>query len=145
MLLIRDTSIGNAVFGKLLIDGEKVCDTLENRETLIPLGEYNLTVCDSPKFGRELPLIHNDYVAVNRGIRIHSGNLAVQSSGCVLVGFGRGDGCIKHSKAAEAAVTALARTDKKLTIIGQPQEQYDDMDLFDMAQHQAAADARGCI
>lgn len=42
-------------------------------------------------------------------------------------------------------MTALARTDHKLTIIGQPQEQYDDMDLFDMAQHQVAADARGCV
>lgn len=44
-----------------------------------------------------------------------------------------------------SAVTALARIDHKLSIIGKPHEQYDDMDMFDMVQHQAAADARGCI
>ena len=56
MLLIRDTSIGNAVFGKLLIDGEKVCDTLENRETLIPLGEL--------KHGSLVPLDLEDFCRI---------------------------------------------------------------------------------
>lgn len=119
MLVIRDTQTGNAVLGKLIIDGVTVCDTLENAETLIPMGEYKLYVCHSPKFGRELPLIYNDYVAVNRGVRFHAGNQASESRGCLLVGFGRTDGgCILHSRAAEAAVTALARTDNKLTITG---------------------------
>ena len=119
MIVIRDTQIGNAVLGKLIIDGVTVCDTLENAETLIPMGEYKLYVCHSPKFGRELPLIYNDYVAVNRGVRFHAGNQESESRGCLLVGFGRTDsGCILHSRAAEAAVTALARTDNKLTITG---------------------------
>ena len=119
MLVIRDTQAGNAVLGKLIIDGVTVCDTLENADTLIPMGEYKLYVCHSPKFGRELPLIYNEYVAVNRGVRFHAGNQASESRGCLLVGFGRTDGgCILHSRAAEAAVTALARTDTKLTITG---------------------------
>lgn len=118
MLLIRDTSTKDAVLGKLLIDGVVVCDTLENKETLIPAGEYHLEVSKSPKFKRDLPLVYGMLIPKTKGIRIHAGNRASDSRGCILVGFGRVNDTIAHSKAAEAAVTALARTDTKLMITG---------------------------
>ena len=118
MLLIRDTVTKDAVLGKLLIDGVVVCDTLENRKTLIPTGEYWLEVSKSPKFKRDLPLVYCQAVPPKRGIRIHAGNRPANSSGCILVGFGRVNDTIAHSKAAEAAVTELARTDTKLMITG---------------------------
>lgn len=118
MLIIRDQINGNAVLGKLLVDGNVVCDTLENKDTLIPCGKYTLSVCDSPKFKRQLALVYNDDVPASRGIRIHAGNGPESSRGCILVGFGRVNGTISHSKAAESAVTALARTDRVLIITG---------------------------
>ena len=48
MILIRDSIVGDAVLGSLLVGGVKVCDTLENRATLIPCGEYTLSVSKSP-------------------------------------------------------------------------------------------------
>lgn len=118
MLIIRDTVTSDGVLGKLLVDGVVVCDTLENRKTLIPAGEYHLEVSQSPKFKRELALVYSKDVPPKRGIRIHAGNFPSSSSGCILVGFGRINDSIAHSKAAEAAVTALARTDTKLLITG---------------------------
>lgn len=118
MLIIRDTVTNDGVLGKLLIDGVVVCDTLENRKTLIPVGEYSLKVCESPKFKRDLPLVFGMRIPKHRGFRIHAGNRASDSRGCILVGFGRINDTIAHSKAAEAAVTALARTDTKLLITG---------------------------
>lgn len=118
MLIIRDQIIGNAVLGKLLVDGNVVCDTLENKDTLIPCGQYKLSVCDSPKFKRKLALVYSDDVPSSRGIRIHAGNTADSSRGCILVGFGRVNDTIAHSRAAESAVTALAGTDKALFITG---------------------------
>jgi hypothetical protein len=118
MLIIRDTITNDAVLGKLLVDGNVVCDTLENKDTLIPCGTYKLSVCDSPKFKRQLALVYNDEVPASRGIRIHAGNRAESSRGCILVGFGRVNDTITHSKAAESAVTALAGTDKALFITG---------------------------
>ena len=118
MLIIRDTVTNDAVLGKLLVDGNVVCDTLENKDTLIPCGTYKLSVCDSPKFKRKLALVYNDDVPASRGIRIHAGNRPESSRGCILVGFGRVNDSITHSKAAESAVTALAGTDKTLFITG---------------------------
>lgn len=116
MIIIRDSIEGDAVFGSLLVGGVKVCDTLENRKKLIPCGEYNLNVSKSPKFNRLLPLIYNDKVSMIRGVRMHAGNSAKDSAGCVLVGFGRNGDRLINSRNAEAAVTGLAANDAKLII-----------------------------
>lgn len=116
MIIIRDSIEGDAVFGSLLVGGVKVCDTLENRKKLIPCGEYSLNVSKSPKFNRLLPLIYNDKVSMIRGIRMHAGNSAKDSAGCVLVGFGRNGDRLINSRNAEAAVTGLAANDAKLII-----------------------------
>lgn len=118
MILIRDSIINDAVLGSLLIGGVKVCDTLENKNKLIPCGAYKVTVSKSPKFGRDLALLSNDDVPATRGVRIHAGNSAKDSSACVLVGFGRVNDTITNSKNAEIAITALARNDPSLIITG---------------------------
>ena len=116
MIIIRDSSEGDAVFGSLLVGVIKVCDTLENRKKLIPCGEYNMNVSRSPKFNRVLPLIFNDKVPMIRGIRMHAGNSAKDSAGCVLVGFGRNGDKLINSRNAESAVTGIAGNDAKLII-----------------------------
>lgn len=117
MILIRDNIIGDAVLGSLLIGGQKICDTLENKKYLLPYGDYKLNVSKSPTFGRELPLIFNDKVKMQRGFRIHAGNTASDSRGCLLVGFGRVNDTITDSKKAESAVTEIARHDCTLKIV----------------------------
>lgn len=118
MILIRDSIVGDAVLGSLLVGGIKVCDTLENRATLIPCGEYKLSVSKSPKFKRDLALVFNDQVPATRGIRIHAGNSSKDSRGCILVGSGRCGDRLLDSKPMELGVTALARNDKSLVVTG---------------------------
>lgn len=116
MILIRDSVVNDAVLGSLLIGGTKICDTLENKDKLIPCGAYKLSVSKSPKFGRDLALISNKDVPATRGVRIHAGNKASDSSACVLVGFGRMNDTITNSRSAETAVTELAKNDSGLII-----------------------------
>lgn len=116
MILIRDSIVGDAVLGSLYVGGVKVCDTLENKAKMIPCGEYNLNVSKSPKFGRMLPLVHNDKVPMRRGIRIHVGNSVKDTEGCILVGFQRNGDRLVNSRNAENAVTGLAANDAKLVI-----------------------------
>jgi hypothetical protein len=117
MILIRDNIIGDAVLGSLLVGGQKICDTLENKKYLLPYGDYKLNVSKSPTFGRELPLIFNDKVKMQRGFRIHAGNTAKDSRGCLLVGFGRVNDTITDSRKAESAVTEISRHDCTLKIV----------------------------
>ena len=51
-----------------------------------------------------------------RGIRMHAGNSAKDSSGCILVGFGRNGDRLINSRNAESAVTGLSGNDAKLII-----------------------------
>lgn len=116
MILIRDSIVGDAVFGSLCVGGIKVCDTLENKDKLIPCGEFNLNVSKSQKFCRMLALVYNDEVPMHRGIRIHAGNSVKDSSGGILVGFGRNCDRLDNSSNAESVVTGLAANDAKLII-----------------------------
>jgi hypothetical protein len=116
MIIIRDSVLGDAVMGSLLIGGSKICDTLENKNFLIPCGSYKVSVSKSPKFGRMLPLIWNEQVSQIRGVRIHAGNRAADSRACILVGFGRCNNSLLESRKAEDAVTQLAMNDTSLII-----------------------------
>ena len=75
--------------GKLYIDGEYFCDTMEppvrNRKPkAIPLGKYKVIINHSNKFNKQLPLLLN--VEGFEGIRIHNGSYPEDSLGCILVG-----------------------------------------------------------
>ena len=119
--LIR-TEFNNAcTIGELLVDGKHECWTLEDvvrpdgvkvyGETAIPFGTYSIDITPSPRFKRELPLL----VGVDNfvGIRIHPGNTASDTEGCILVGQGKGQNCILSSRAAFDALFAKLMAAKK--------------------------------
>lgn len=111
LTLIRDVKGDKAILGKLYLNGAIVCYTLENAAKAIPCGLYNVQNSKSPKFKRELPLVWNSGVPSSRGIRIHLGNTAKDSQGCILVGMGRDvkKYFITESSLAETMVTMLCR------------------------------------
>ncbi len=95
--------------GELLVDGEHECWTLEDvvrpegaakvyGKTAIPYGTYPVTVTYSNRFKRDLPLISN--VPGFTGIRIHSGNTAENTEGCLLVGKNRTATSVTQSRVA---------------------------------------------
>lgn len=118
LTLIRDIKGDKAILGKLYLNGAIVCYTLENAAKAIPCGVYLVQNSKSPKFKRELPLLWNSGVHSSRGIRIHLGNTAKDSQGCILVGMGRDvkKSFITESSHAETMVTMLCRNVTELII-----------------------------
>lgn len=122
LTLIRDVKGNKAILGKLYLNGAIVCYTLENAAKAIPCGLYSVQNSKSPKFKRELPLIWNANVSAKRGIRIHVGNTAKDSQGCILVGMGRNyarptaEPSLLESALAETMVTMLCRNVTELVI-----------------------------
>ena len=108
---LRDTY----TIGKMFINGEYFCDTLEDKvrdknkdgdlldegegkiygQTAIPYGRYRVILTYSPKFKRELPLLLN--VQHFEAIRIHRGNNESHTEGCLLVGENKVKGKIINS------------------------------------------------
>ena len=81
--LIRNKPQGNAITGRLVIDGRWFCDTLERKGyQILPLC-YHVAVTQSPKFKRLLPIVQN--VPNRSGIRFHRGTKPEHSTGCILV------------------------------------------------------------
>ena len=83
----------NYTIGKLYIDGVYECFTLEPTvrtgpkvigHTAIPVGSYQVVVDMSTRFARLMPHILD--VDNFQGVRIHYGNSAINTEGCVLVG-----------------------------------------------------------
>lgn len=121
--LIRDKRTEKAILGSLYLNGAFICYTLENASKAIPAGLYKVENSKSPKFKRELPLLHNAAVPAKRGIRIHVGNTVASSSGCILVGMGRNyvkpnaEPSLLESTKAETMVTMLCRNVRQLAIV----------------------------
>jgi hypothetical protein len=94
--------------GKLYIDGQYFCDTLEDTvrkekiagKTAIPAGKYHVKKTYSPRFKTILPEIQN--VPGFTGVRIHSGNTAKDTDGCLLLGLNKIKGAVINSKNALA-------------------------------------------
>lgn len=102
--------------GRLFVDGEYFCDTLEDTDrgltqamateeikrikvagqTAIPSGKYCVFLTPSPKFGRVLPLVYD--VPGFSGIRIHAGNTERDTQGCILVGENKIVGRVINSR-----------------------------------------------
>lgn len=117
LTLVRDIREEEAVLGSLYLNGAFICYTLENASKTIPCGMYSVQNSKSPKFKRELPLLTSDKVSASRGIRIHVGNTAASSSGCVLVGMGRNGDRLTESTPAETMVTMICRNESNLVIV----------------------------
>jgi hypothetical protein len=82
--LLRYASFDRCTFGRLSIDAQFECYTLERPEVQIPAGTYSVEVTFSPRFQRFLPLL--DSVPGRTDIRIHMGNCPKDTEGCILVG-----------------------------------------------------------
>lgn len=102
--------------GRLYIDGVFFCNTLEDTDrglaqymsvgeianikikgaTAIPTGAYKVQRTYSPKYKRLMPQVMN--VKGYAGIRIHSGNTAADTEGCILLGDNTAVGRLTNSR-----------------------------------------------
>lgn len=110
--LLRKYKKPTYTIGTLSVDGAYLCDTLEDRvrdlvterkvkgSTAIPAGRYRIILNWSPRFGKPLPLLLD--VPHFEGIRIHAGNTAKDTEGCILVGRNTQPGTVTESKATMA-------------------------------------------
>ncbi len=115
--VVRDEFTPDCTLGELYIDGEHMCFTLEDTvrpdgekvfgKTAIPYGTYNISITYSPHFCRDLPLLAD--VPNFSGVRIHSGNTAADTEGCLLVGLARTGESVTQSRDAFAMVYAKIR------------------------------------
>ncbi|GJL76412.1 MAG TPA: DUF5675 family protein [Nitrosomonas sp.] len=104
--LERTERSGNSTIGELSVDGQFECYTLEDLErpkkikgeTAISVGRYEVIINHSQRFGRLLPLLLN--VPEFEGVRIHPGNTAADTEGCILVGVTKSEGFIGQSRVA---------------------------------------------
>lgn len=137
LLIIRKYRKADYTIGQLYVNGQFKCNTLEDTDrrlyqgqpiadiakkkiagqTAIPTGTYRLQVTESPKFGRELVEVCD--VPGFVGIRIHRGNTAADSAGCVLVGMNTAVGKVTDSTRFELELTKIVKADKDayLTIV----------------------------
>ena len=128
LLLDRKYKNETYTIGNLYVDGEWFCNTLEDKdrglsqtmpleeikkakvygETAIPTGRYEVRMdIVSPKyngvkwykdnFGGRMPRLES--VKGFSGILIHSGNTALDSNGCILVGMNKAKGKVLDSRA----------------------------------------------
>ena len=105
LLLIRDTFSEKSTIGELFLNGERMCDTLENpwldnqrNISCIPAGVYDVRL----RLAREsasrdyLHLLVQD-VPNRDWILFHRGNTAKDTSGCILVGLGTEQDVVHNS------------------------------------------------
>ena len=105
LLLIRDTFSDKSVLGELHLNGERMCDTLENpwldnqqNISCIPAGIYDVRL----RLAREsasrdyLHLLVKD-VPNRKYILFHRGNFPKDTSGCILVGLGTQQDVVQNS------------------------------------------------
>ena len=134
LTLDRKYKLPTYTIGKLYIDGEYFCDTLEDKdrgltdsmtvseiskikikkETAIPTGTYKVTITYSNRFKKNMPLIND--VKGFEGIRIHSGNTNQDTEGCVLVGFNKVKGNVINSRDTYNKLFSILSKNNNITI-----------------------------
>jgi hypothetical protein len=108
--VLRKTFTEESTIGELSINGQFECFTLEDKvravkihgKTAIPAGIYEVAITFSEKFQKPLPLLMN--VPNFAGIRIHPGNKAADTEGCILVGTTKGTDSVANSRKAFKAL-----------------------------------------
>ena len=108
LLLIRDTLSEESTIGELFLNGERICDTLENpyinnerNISCIPEGVYDVRI-RLPRESATRDYIHllvKD-VPDRDWILFHRGNTAKDTSGCILVGLGSQQDFVSNSTLA---------------------------------------------
>lgn len=122
ILLHRIAKRANYTIGRLSIEDEYYCDTLEPTEreggakimgrTAIPKGVYRVIITYSPRMKKKAPLLLN--VPNFEGVRIHAGNTYHDTEGCILCGFNTIVGKLTQSKkTTDALVAKIADALKK--------------------------------
>ena len=129
ILLKRRWYSDRSTIGSLRL-GDFSCFTLEDRvrpagvkvqdKTAIPAGVYKVIVDFSQRFQRRMPLLLE--VPMFTGIRIHSGNTAADTRGCILVGEWRSPDWVGDSRKAFNKLFPLIETadDLWMTIVDEP-------------------------
>lgn len=128
--LVREGFSPKATEGRLYVDGLFECYTLEDKDrfleaggvkmygqTAIPRGTYDVKLTNSERFLKVLPLLVN--VPMFSGIRIHAGNSANDTDGCILVGrrnIENNDNWIEDSKSALTALMSKLMVADDITI-----------------------------
>lgn len=117
--LLRRYFYEDCTIGELYVDGddERVCWTLEDRardgvkvsgQTAIPTGRYKIIVTPSQRFKTLLPLLLD--VPGFTGVRIHAGNTAADTEGCIVVGQAVNGRALLRSRAACTPLIASIQT-----------------------------------
>ena len=105
LLLIRNTFSKKSTVGELFLNGERICDTLENswqdnqrNISCIPEGVYPVRL-RLPRESATRDYLHLLVQEVpNRDwILFHRGNTAKDTSGCILVGLGTEQDVVHNS------------------------------------------------
>ena len=105
LLIIRDTFTKESTIGELFLNGELMCDTLENpyinnerNISCIPEGEYKVRLRTAKESASRhyLHLLVQD-VPNRDWILFHRGNSAKDTSGCILVGLGTQHNVVQNS------------------------------------------------
>lgn len=106
LLLLRNKSEESFTLGELFLNAEHFCYTVEDvvrnvkipGKTAIPAGIYRIIINMSNRFKKELPLLLD--VPNFQGVRIHSGNTAEDTEGCIIVGLQRTANGVADSRVA---------------------------------------------
>lgn len=132
--LVRIAFKETYTIGKLYVDGKYFCDTIEDKDrgldnsmtsneilkrkvkgqTAIPTGHYVINITYSPKYKRMMPLLLN--VKGFSGIRIHSGNTAKDTEGCLIVGKNKQVGKVLESRDTYQRLFKMMQGQKEITI-----------------------------
>ena len=97
----------NDVFKYFTLE-DPVRDLKIMHETAIPAGEYLINITYSNRFKCDLPILLN--VPGFTGVRIHPGNSAADTSGCILPGMTKGYNCVNYSRVAFDALYEMLLT-----------------------------------
>lgn len=121
--------------GKIYANGRYICDSIEDvdrglddsmdlkeiqakkvyGETAIPTGIYRIKITYSSKYKKQMPLVED--VKGFEGIRIHSGNTAKDSLGCIIVGENKVKGKVINSRATYNKLFDLIKNEKDIYLI----------------------------
>lgn len=133
LTLQRKTATPHSTIGEIYINGAFSCFTLEDRlrapgvkihgQTCIPAGTYQVAITMSNRFKTVMPLLVG--VPNFSGVRIHVGNSAVNTEGCLLVGRTAGKDWVGESRMAYVhlfnQLAVAARTEKiEIEILNPP-------------------------